>query len=388
MNRFHYSRTYTFDTPEGSHKHYFFNLVDRCDTEIKFELVDEDNTATVESDINLDGDTETTKFSFHDTEISLRADRYIPKAYPDNAEGETEEAEDKMQDAHIHTLRNRSEIEHSMACHCISCQRTFKPEEVMDYIDDGETGMCPYCFCDAIIADDSGVEMTDKLLANLHHHFFERLIELHIDDEEYPDFYEVEEEDLPVMMYIHGFRSGANGSKREQLQEYFEGRYRVVAPEVDADPEKSLAAINEIIAQEHPEIIVGTSLGGWMTLMCDSGDAQLVVVNPCPYPEQTLAEWIGQELPYFCERLDGKQTYTLTKEVVDKYANYDVVKNIKEKSSRLHALCSSSDELIGDIHIRTLQPLLPPERLTITNDFGHRCSGAGMEHLFDILEDI
>ncbi|MDE5882212.1 MAG: hypothetical protein K2H60_10815, partial [Muribaculaceae bacterium] len=54
----------------------------------------------------------------------------------------------------------------------------------------------------------------------------------------------------------------------------------------------------------------------------------------------------------------------------------------------LHALCSSSDELIGDIHIRTLQSLLPPERLTITDDFGHRCSGAGMDHLFDILEDI
>ena len=40
---------------------------------------------------------------------------------------------------------------------------------------------------------------------------------------------------LPVMMYIHGFRSGTNGSKREQLQKHFQGRYRVIAPEVDAD---------------------------------------------------------------------------------------------------------------------------------------------------------
>ena len=193
---------------------------------------------------------------------------------------------------------------------------------------------------------------------------------------------------LPVMMYIHGFRSGANGSKREQLQQHFEGRYRVIAPEVDADPEKSLAKLNEIIAREKPEIIVGTSLGGWMTLMCDSGDAQLVVVNPSPYPQQTLARWVGQELPYFCERLDGKQTYTLTQEVLDKYAAYDIVKNIKEKSSRLNTLCSSADELIGDIHIRTLQPLLPPERLTITDDFGHRCSGPGMTHLYDILGKV
>lgn len=193
---------------------------------------------------------------------------------------------------------------------------------------------------------------------------------------------------LPVMMYIHGFRSGANGSKRRELQEHFEGRYRVIAPEVDADPEKSLALINEIIAREHPEVIVGTSLGGWMTLMCDSGDARLVVVNPSPYPRQTLARWVGQELPYFCERLDGKQTYTLTQEVLDKYAAYDIVKNIKDKSNRLHVLCSSADELIGDIHIRTLQPLLSSERLTITDDFGHRCSGSGMTHLYRILDNI
>lgn len=193
---------------------------------------------------------------------------------------------------------------------------------------------------------------------------------------------------LPVMMYIHGFRSGANGSKRGQLQEHFEGRYRVIAPEVDADPEKSLAILNEVIAHEKPEIIVGTSLGGWMTLMCDSGYAQLVVVNPSPFPQQTLAKWVGQELPYFCERLDGRQTYTLTEEVLNKYAAYDIERNVREKAGRLHALCSDCDELIGDIHIRTLRCLLPPNRLTIVDDFGHRCSGAGMTHLFDILDSI
>lgn len=193
---------------------------------------------------------------------------------------------------------------------------------------------------------------------------------------------------LPVMMYIHGFRSGANGSKREQLQQHFEGRYRVIAPEVDADPETSFARLNEIFARERPEIIVGTSLGGWMTLMCDSGDAQLVVVNPSTHPEQTLSRWVGQELPYFCERLDGVQTYTLTKEVLDKYSRYDITKSIREKSDRIHALCSTADELIGDIHIRDLGPLLPTDRLTIVDDFGHRCSGAGMTHLFEVIGHV
>lgn len=194
--------------------------------------------------------------------------------------------------------------------------------------------------------------------------------------------------DLPVMMYIHGFRSGANGSKREQLQQHFEGRYRVIAPEVDADPVKSLAKINEIIAKEKPEVIVGTSLGGWMTLMCDSGEAQLVVVNPATDPYNSLAKWLDLELPYFCERLDGKQTYTLTREVLDKFNAFNLQATVKEKSNRIHALCSTADELLGDLHIRTLAPLLPADHLTIVNDFGHRCSGPGMTHLLHLLNNV
>lgn len=34
---------------------------------------------------------------------------------------------------------------------------------------------------------------------------------------------------LPVMMYLHGFMSGANGAKQRQLQRQFKGRYRVIA---------------------------------------------------------------------------------------------------------------------------------------------------------------
>ena len=199
---------------------------------------------------------------------------------------------------------------------------------------------------------------------------------------------------LPVMMYIHGFRSGANGSKREQLQKHFEGRYRVIAPDVDADPEISLAVINNLIAREKPRIIVGTSLGGWMTLMCDSNDAYLVVVNPCLYPKETLSQWKGENLEYFCPRLDGVQTYWLTDEILDKYDRYDVMTALMKKRESIYALCSTRDELLGTSHIDVLQPMLSPlpylnvKHFTLTNDIGHRCSGEGMNHLFEILDGI
>ena len=202
------------------------------------------------------------------------------------------------------------------------------------------------------------------------------------------------ESELPVMMYIHGFRSGANGSKREQLQKHFEGEFRIIAPEVDADPEKSLAIINEIIAREKPMIIIGTSLGGWMTLMCESSDASLVVVNPCLNPKEILSQWKYEELVYFCPRLDGVQTYRLTDEILNKYDRYDVVQAIKNKRERIYALCSTHDELLGTTHIGALKPVLSPlpnvygRHFTVADNFGHRCSGEGMSHMFNVLSRL
>ena len=148
---------------------------------------------------------------------------------------------------------------------------------------------------------------------------------------------------LPVMMYVHGFMSGTNGAKQRQLQKHFKGRFRVLAPELDADPDKSLEILNRIIEDEKPEIIVGTSLGGWMTVMCESGNAELVIVNPATDPYNTLSQWLDEPQSYFCPRLDGNQTYTLTQEVLDKYLKYDTIEEIRQKTGRLHALCSTKD---------------------------------------------
>lgn len=146
--------------------------------------------------------------------------------------------------------------------------------------------------------------------------------------------------DLPMMMYLHGFMSGANGAKQRQLQKQYKGRYRVIAPELDADPEHSLEIINSTISTEKPEIIIGTSLGGWMALACENSDAVVVVVNPVTDPQTQLARWLNQPQTYFCKRLDGIQTYTLTSETLAKYGKYDIMRDIAA-SSTCGSLCSA-----------------------------------------------
>ena len=83
------------------------------------------------------------------------------------------------------------------------------------------------------------------------------------------------------------------------------------------------------------------------------------------------------EVEYFCTHLDGKQTYTITQEVLVKYEAYEFKATLADKDDRIYALCSKADEFLGTSHIEVLRPRLAARHLTVTDEFGHRCSGNG-----------
>ena len=123
-------------------------------------------------------------------------------------------------------------------------------------------------------------------------------------------------------------------------------------------------------------------------MACNAGDAKVVVVNPCTEPQQQLARWIDEPQNYFCDRLDGVQTYTLTQEVLDKYKAYPAAEDLVKDADNFRALCSTADELLGRRHIDVLLPEFGSDRVTVVDDFGHQCTGNGMTHLHQILADL
>ena len=80
--------------------------------------------------------------------------------------------------------------------------------------------------------------------------------------------------------------------------------------------------------------------------------------------------------------------------LLNKYDRYDVMQAIKNKRERIYALCSTQDELLGCSLIDVLQPILSSlpyvvaSHFNLAGDFGHRCSGDDMEHLFSILDGL
>ena len=172
MNKFYYSRTYIFEVAKGERKYYFFNLIDRFGEVASFKRIDKENNDVVPATIKMDGDTESVIFLYRGYEYSLRADRYIPKDYPSDIGGRLEKKDDMLKDAHLHTASNATEFEEAKECGCICCRRIFSADEVEYFAEHGETAICPYCGCDSVIADSSGIKLTKELLSALNKKYF------------------------------------------------------------------------------------------------------------------------------------------------------------------------------------------------------------------------
>jgi hypothetical protein len=74
--------------------------------------------------------------------------------------------------AHRHSIRHRSELERSTFCGCFYCLSIFSPSEIIGWIDDGQTAICPKCPVDSVIGSASGYPITTEFLKRMHDYWF------------------------------------------------------------------------------------------------------------------------------------------------------------------------------------------------------------------------
>ncbi len=78
-----------------------------------------------------------------------------------------------IRDAQTHSILHRAEILSSTTCGCFYCCRTFRPDEVREWVDDnaagiGQTALCPNCGMDSVIGDQAGYALSDDFLRRMH----------------------------------------------------------------------------------------------------------------------------------------------------------------------------------------------------------------------------
>ena len=170
---------------------------------------------------------------------------------------------------------------------------------------------------------------------------------------------------MKKILYIHGFCSSAQTGTVNRIRDVFD-QCDVHAIDVNHHPAESIALIEQYVRDNHIDLLIGTSLGGYFTL-CADVDCIKVAVNPATDPEHMLdqPDMMGH-LRYFNPRQDGNWYFDFGPENLLEFRGIDF-----HITPRTYIICSDHDELLGD-NRAVYQSLVPPERYRETSQIGHR----------------
>ena len=165
-------------------------------------------------------------------------------------------------------------------------------------------------------------------------------------------------------MYIHGYGSMGNALKARKLHEMFPDA-KLVSPTFDYDhelPAIIFDRLREIVATEQPDLIVGSSTGGYYALCCTQFFRGTVwCINPV------------RDIMTTIRRAFQLRTNSDVAPSLAAYERFDrdVFRRLAPADGQLHFALSTDDELLGD-H-RPLLDLFPNHASVVWKDHcGHR----------------
>lgn len=118
-----------------------------------------------------------------------------------------------------------------------------------------------------------------------------------------------------TILYIHGLSSSGASQTAQTIKRGMEG-CRLISPDLPICPHEALEMLKNICNEEHPFIIVGSSMGGMFAQQLHG--YRKILVNPAFHVSTLMRENIGIQ-PFLNPRKNGEQNYEITTELCDSY---------------------------------------------------------------------
>lgn len=96
-----------------------------------------------------------------------------------------------------------------------------------------------------------------------------------------------------MLLYLHGFASCGDGQKSRLFKRHF-GAHEVVAPDLPTSPRSAVTQLQQILARQPIDMLVGSSLGGhYATWLNRDWRLPTTLINPVLRPDLLLKPWVG-----------------------------------------------------------------------------------------------
>jgi predicted esterase YcpF (UPF0227 family) len=120
---------------------------------------------------------------------------------------------------------------------------------------------------------------------------------------------------MKKILYVHGFgSSGASGTVMMLRQQLYAKGVSVIAPDLPILPNEAIALLRSLVEQENPDLIIGTSMGGFYTELLKGKPR--ILVNPSFQMARLLTfKGVGR-YPFLNKREDGAKDFKVDKEMI------------------------------------------------------------------------
>ena len=118
------------------------------------------------------------------------------------------------------------------------------------------------------------------------------------------------------LVYVHGFASSGCSGTVMTLRRHLVG-WTVVAPDLPVDPFEALEMLRDVVKEENPDVVVGTSMGGMYAQQL--WGVPRIVVNPSFEMSRSLLFGKMGRNKYMSKRKDGATEFRIDKAVVERF---------------------------------------------------------------------
>lgn len=124
---------------------------------------------------------------------------------------------------------------------------------------------------------------------------------------------------MKTILFLHGFFASGSCIPAIALHEAFEGRVRVITPDLPIHPKEALMFIHQLCYKEKPDLLVGNSNGSFLAqIIAPIVGIPALLGNPHLEMTEFLKPRIGEH-QYKSPRMDGKQDFVIDGALISEF---------------------------------------------------------------------
>lgn len=124
---------------------------------------------------------------------------------------------------------------------------------------------------------------------------------------------------MKKILFLHGFFASGSCIPAIALHEAFEGRVRVITPDLPIHPKEALMFIHQLCDKEKPDLLVGNSNGSFLAqIIAPIVGIPALLGNPHLEMTEFLKPRIGEH-QYKSPRMDGKQDFVINEALISEF---------------------------------------------------------------------